>query len=706
MAKKIAIITWDAQTVRFYEKQIHTFFSGCAEIETYNVQDGSASRIRKADLYLVSTCAYGEYEDVYHYLPLGGEIVIIQVTITRESLHRLLAVKRGSRALLVNISQRMVTETMAFFNQIGVNNIEFEPYYPGAPIPADVRLAVTPGEGRYVPAGVTDILDIGPRILSVGTIIEVALKLRCDSVLEQEAFRDYTGVVVDNNYSFQCLFHRSAQLESLFEILQETLDVGIIGVDAEGVVFAFNKKAAYVTGLDREDVIGRRAEEVLPGIPFAVCFESRCEIPPRLVKMHNTHINLTVSPVVRRSNLIGAFATVQKFTDEEYKQHTLRVQLLNKGHTTKYGFADIIGQSPAIRRACELAAKMAASSASVLITGESGTGKELFAHAIHAASSRRDYPFVAINCASIPDSLLESELFGYEEGAFTGAKRGGKPGYFEFAHRGTLFLDEIEGMSQLLQLKLLRVIQEKEVLRVGGNKVISVDVRIIAATNENLRGMVRDGTFRKDLYYRLGVLPVELPPLRQRGNDVLLLFEHLKKQIGATFSLSASAREVLLGHNWEGNVRELRNCVEYLAYLDKALVEPQDMPPGISPSYKPQELSQPVYAPPLEQSGVFADPFAQTLSESGKSVLRQLEAGATDIKTCRFLLGELASLNKARRPSGRKSLADAACAAGFFLGEQEVRALLARMEVLGLVRVHMGRGGAKITPLGEELALR
>ena len=180
--------------------------------------------------------------------------------------------------------------------------------------------------------------------------------------------------------------------------------------------------------------------------------------------------------------------------------------------------------------------------------------------------------FVDINCAAMPENLLESELFGYEEGAFTGARKGGKPGLFEFAHGGTLFLDEVEGMSTALQCKLLRVLQEREIMRVGGNRIISVDVCIVAATNEDLERRVEEGSFRRDLYYRLNTLPVLIPPLREREGDLLLLIDHFRRNIGASFTLSPELERLLLAHQWRGNIRELRNVVEYFSYLGHSVV--------------------------------------------------------------------------------------------------------------------------------------
>ncbi len=687
MTKKVAVITWDAQSVALYAQQVCTFFEPFIEVSTYNVQDGSTSRIQKADLYIISTCAYEGYKDVEEYLPLGGEVVITQVTIHKESLHKLLEVPRNTTAMLVNINPRMATETMAYLNKIGVNNIDFVPCYPGIAEQPSCKLAVTPGERRYVPDHVEEIIDIGPRVLSPETIAEIALKLRLEHLLETQEYRSYADSVVNNDYTFRRVFNRSIQLQSLFEILQDILDVGVIGIDDQGFVFTFNQKAEYVTGLKSQEVLDRKASEMLPYIQFKECCSSKTKSSPRLIKIGDVDVNMTITPVVRQGILIGAFALVQRFSDAEYKQHQLRLQLLNKGHRTKYTFADIVGESPAIQKACSVAKRMAASNGSILITGESGTGKELFAHAIHAASRRANYPFVAINCAAIPDSLLESELFGYEDGAFTGAKKGGKMGYFEFAHKGTLFLDEIEGMSQLLQLKLLRVIQEKEVLRVGGNRVIHVDVRIVAASNQNLFEMVKRGEFRKDLYYRVAVLPVELPPLRQRGNDVLLLFHTIQEQIGSNFVLSGQAQQLFLQHPWEGNIRELGNCVEYLACLGKQQIQLDDLPPGMLVSHQPK-------------------PQPTQLTQQQSQLLHQyLQIAGSNREEYGFVLNALYRANQTNQRLGRKSLSTAAMEAGIPLSEQEVRSVLTRLEELGLLKVSRGRSGSKITKDGEQVLL-
>ncbi|MGI6424651.1 MAG: sigma-54 interaction domain-containing protein [Tepidanaerobacteraceae bacterium] len=250
----------------------------------------------------------------------------------------------------------------------------------------------------------------------------------------------------------------------------------------------------------------------------------------------------------------------------------MRRELYLKGHVAQHTFEDIITCSSIMEKAISEARQFAQAEAAVVITGETGTGKELFAQSIHNTSQRKGGHFVAVNCAAVPENLLESELFGYEEGAFTGARRGGKKGLFELAHDGTIFLDEIGELPLKLQARLLRVLQEKAVIRVGGDRVIPINVRIIAATHRNLEASVKNGTFRQDLYYRLNVLRLSLPPLRERKDDIPLLIDRLLEKICNKTAkkpplLSDAVLKIFCSYHWPGNVRELQNILERLVVL-------------------------------------------------------------------------------------------------------------------------------------------
>lgn len=244
----------------------------------------------------------------------------------------------------------------------------------------------------------------------------------------------------------------------------------------------------------------------------------------------------------------------------------------SRGHVAKYSFDDILGKSAKIKSAIEKARRFGSVDATVLIYGETGVGKEIFAHAIHNVSPRKDGPFIAVNCAAVPENLLESELFGYAEGAFTGAKKGGKKGVFEMANGGTIFLDEISEMSDKLQTRLLRVLQEYEIMPLGDARLISVDVRVIAATNSDLRGMVEKKLFRSDLYYRINVLTLVVPALRERREDIPILVDHFLQVSNKKFQKNIKGIEprgidLFYAHEWPGNTRELQNIMERLVIL-------------------------------------------------------------------------------------------------------------------------------------------
>ncbi|MDD4569812.1 MAG: sigma 54-interacting transcriptional regulator [Tepidanaerobacteraceae bacterium] len=259
-----------------------------------------------------------------------------------------------------------------------------------------------------------------------------------------------------------------------------------------------------------------------------------------------------------------------KNIDEEYRKHQK-----HRGHTAKYTFADIVYKSSAMNDLIEKAAKIAKTNSAILIIGESGTGKELLAQSIHNASNRKNAPFIAINCAALSETLLESELFGYEEGAFTGARKGGKKGLFEMADRGTIFLDEIGDAPLSIQTKLLRVLQEKEIMRISGEKVIPVDVRVIAATNKDLLDLIEKSSFRKDLYYRLNVLPLSVPPLRERKDDIVILLKLFLKKYAVRENIRMPKPDndiinILKKYPWPGNIRELENLAEYVTIISSA----------------------------------------------------------------------------------------------------------------------------------------
>ena len=343
---------------------------------------------------------------------------------------------------------------------------------------------------------------------------------------------------------------------------------GLLFVNREGRIGVDNG-AAQKMG-DGNPCCGRRLREVFPVLVRTferVVRTRRDETLDVLTLRRGRTVSVTITPVVSGTEVHGAVINLKDVSRIQELEGNIRARLCEKGLQSRHSFDDIVYESAVMRETVAAAKRFAAAGANVVIIGETGTGKELFAQSIHHASPRSCGPFVAVNCAALPESLLESELFGYVDGAFTGARKGGKMGLVEQAHRGTLFLDEISEIPMSLQSKLLRVLQEREVRRVGADAVIHVDVRIIAATNRSLAVQVREGTFRRDLLYRLDVLRLFLPPLRDRAGDVDLLFDRLRQQFAqennaGTLTLSLEARALLHAYPFAGNIRELRNLAE------------------------------------------------------------------------------------------------------------------------------------------------
>ncbi|HWQ08596.1 MAG TPA: sigma 54-interacting transcriptional regulator, partial [Holophaga sp.] len=437
-------------------------------------------------------------------------------------------------------------------------------------------VAVTAGERQHVPAFVKQVVDIGGRVMDAGTIIDIATGLGLERLLQERRFLDYFSTLRTNPDRVTVLFNRTNILEEQISSLLDYLDDGLLMVGHTGLVHAGNRRAREILGTDM-NVVGVRAADLFPGVPFARALKAGAGMGPTLVKLQGRDVSLKVVPIFKAGERLGALAIVNSFDAQEKVQQRLRSQLLGKGHRGRYSFEDILTQDPGLQEVKLAARRKAASDASVLISGETGTGKELFAHAIHNASPRKGWQFVTVNCAALPESLLESELFGYEEGAFTGARKGGKPGLFELAHKGTIFLDEIGEMDLGVQARLLRVLESREVMRIGGDRMIAVDIRIIAATNQDLWQRVEAGRFRKDLYYRLNVLPVQIPPLRARPGDIPFLLERLAQDGRARFEFTDEAHELLVHHAWPGNVRELKNLVDHLAILGSPVVEARDL---------------------------------------------------------------------------------------------------------------------------------
>ncbi|MCI7063334.1 MAG: sigma 54-interacting transcriptional regulator [Mitsuokella jalaludinii] len=479
--KHIALIALGEKTSYFCRDQLHRLLGNRINISNYYAEGNLPQRIKADFAIFTSRLAY---QKTHTHLSDGLPYMISRRSINYHEVDKLFELPAGTNVLLVNDCIQSANDTISLLQTLGIDHLNYYAYAPGMGDSKMAKVAVTPGESRFVPPSIEKIVDIKTRLLDITSLVEmlsrIGLLTYYADFLSAQYVRDIIQLI-DKNQRYK---NRAAQLE-----------------------------------------------------------QELCRL------------------------------------EASRSQKTSDVNL-----QAVYHFDDIIGSAPALQAAIHIAKRFADSDSTVLIQAQSGTGKELMAQSIHNASERADGPFVAVNFAAITETLLDSELFGYVEGAFTGASRHGAIGLFEQANHGTIFLDEIGDASLSFQVKLLRVLQEREIRRVGSTVPIHIDVRIIAATNQDLKVLIRQGRFREDLYYRLNVLPLTLPPLAERKEDIPVLVAAFLK----SFFLDMGASEmrdwikeilpVFHQYSWPGNIRELQNVVEYLANVCDGRPRPDDLP--------------------------------------------------------------------------------------------------------------------------------
>lgn len=415
-------------------------------------------------------------------------------------------------------------------------------------------------------------------------------------VVELAEREGLTGILVYSPHSIQQAIENAIEISQITQTeeartkrlntILSHINEGVVAVDPKEHIQSLNPAMESLLGITERDALGKRLSKIAPELSMNKTLgEGRAELQKIQRLGHKTIVTNRI-PIKTNGTLTGAVLTFQDAHTIEQADRSIRAQNSTWKLAAKYRLSNIICCSDAIQQAKNLSFQYAKTDSTILITGESGTGKELFAQGIHNASKRKNRPFVTINCAAIPESLLESELFGHEEGSFTGSRRGGRIGLFETAHTGTIFLDEIGDMPISLQTRLLRVLQEKEVVRLGGSETVPIDVHIIAATNKNLKDCIARSEFREDLYYRLNILHMHIPPIREHKEDIPGLMRHLLRE--ALHKIGSKRNEdTLLGfilphlqnYNWPGNVREMENISERLAvfYNDEDIMSPDSM---------------------------------------------------------------------------------------------------------------------------------
>lgn len=515
-------------------------------------------------------------------------------------------------------------------------------------------------------------------LMDRSTLIHIGFAMDLDDIIYPQDLLNKHKPCCSSDRVLSEIISRNNQFRSELGMINQIMDDAVIAVDIQGIVQIYSQKAKSMFLYSSDEVVGKTGFDLFKPLAFDYVLSNEKPLKDKLIEVNGKNLIVTVNLIYHGKKLYGAIAMIREFYEEEVKQHAFRKQIIDKGHKAKYRFEDLKGNSKALTDLKSVAERMSKSDSSVLIYGESGTGKELIAQAMHFTSCRSKYQFVALNCGALPESLLESELFGYEEGAFTGARKGGKPGLFELAHQGTIFLDEIGEMPINTQIRLLRVLQEREVMRIGSDRMIKIDVRVIAASNKNLKDLVKEGRFREDLYYRLCVLPLKVPALRDRTEDLKDLIQHFKDIHSSGFDFTDEALELLEYYHWPGNIRELRNYVEYWTNLGKTIITKVDLP----------------FLEDIE--------FASRKSNDARHVdfEKYIEYTHQPLGVSTFLLNSLHIGKNNNQRIGRKSLYTKCRESGYMLSEHEIRHLLLQMESFGYVEILKGRGGTVITPLG------
>lgn len=429
----------------------------------------------------------------------------------------------------------------------------------------DVQCDIAQEAQRYRDAGIAVCIgDSNAR--------QVARILGCRAVIISSRYRLLTAALVEARRIVDSIEEEKRRAQSIIT-MTDAVPEGVLAIDHRERITVFNRAAEEMFGIPREEALGRPVTAVVQRCRLPDLFRDTTVQMGQMLELPHARLVINRAAIMVDGRQVGAVATMQRMSTLQHVEQRIRRSLSDRGFTARYGLGDILCGSAPMREAVDRAREYAPYDSPVLILGESGVGKEMFSQGIHNAGLRREGPFVAINCAAIPASLIESELFGYEEGAFTGAGRKGRSGIFELAHNGTVFLDEIGDLPLRLQGRLLRVLQERQIMRIGGSKVLPVDIRIICATNRDLAALVEKGQFRRDLYYRINVLTLEIPSLRESGPEhVLLLADHFLRHYAERYgrpvpALTPEARALLTERRFSGNVRELMGLMERCVIL-------------------------------------------------------------------------------------------------------------------------------------------
>lgn len=603
------------------------------------------------------------------------------------NLEKLIMLPKGKQVLVVANPELISLETINNLIDLGINHLDYVCYNCNNTSDlTDIDTAISPGMIHLCPHQIKNKIDIGGRIISIKTFLNLLQELDLNIDYIDSFINLYLQKLMQISQKLVHINKQSELLRKEQETILNVIEEGIISVENKKIrsinpaaIKLLDIKAADFHNSEIGDVLGKFGKV---GIPI----DENDENPNNILLSYNDkNLICSKTPMHNSESAKEEFIyTIKEVSKIQILEQKVRQQLAKKGHVTKYTLDDIQGSSKKINEAKTKAKELAKNDLSILILGESGTGKELLTQAIHNESLRKNGPFLAINFAAIPESLVESELFGYEDGAFTGAKKGGKQGIFELAHGGTLFLDEIGDAPASIQARLLRVLQEHEIMRVGGSTIIPINIRVVAATNKDLKEKVANNQFRNDLYYRLNVLPIEIPPLRERKEDILIILDKFfKEKYQKKKIIKQEVIDILLKYDWPGNVRELLNVANYLHQITNERTEIliYDLPTYL-----------------LKETEINAN---KTNNPADMDYIKNKLVELGNLDEIYLLLEFLYSNNG--YCIGRSKIRKEMLKNNFYVSDDRIKKYLKSLQSLNIISVGTTRQGSRITAIGVEL---
>ena len=656
--KKILIISFGEHTGLSIKNQLHSIFNENLYIDNLNSSDDFDNNL-DYDLLIFSS---EEIKNIFQpKINKSKDYVVLKRVIRHECIDEILKIERGKEVLLVNDTEESCKEVIDQLKNQGVDHIKYYPYYPGIKEYKNLNIAITPGETHLVPREIKNIIDINSRKMDITSLIEVLNKLECIDTYSDIVSSCFYRDMINMSKKYINISQETIRLKDLLTNLLDNQKNGIIYTNDENEVLVLNEEALRLLNIEKKDILSKNIYSVFK------------ELKEDIVNIDNKEILVVKEKIKNNNTHSGNMIILNEVNHIHQIDDELRKKKKSKENQAKYTFEDMIGNCSSVRRNIKLAKKVAKSNSTVLIQGETGTGKEVLAQAIHNESERKDYPFVAINFAAIPENLIESELFGYEDGAFTGAKKGGKIGLFKKAHKGTIFLDEIGDAPLYLQSRLLRVLQEREITPVGSTETIPIDIRIIAATNKELLEEVKLKNFREDLYYRLNVMPMYSIPLRERKEDIRLLLEHYLFKVNKCCDLEEfftnDSIDLLENYEWPGNIRELVNIVEYVSTIkeDGRRIDIADLP--------------------------------KYIIEKNKNINKNIEIEKLKESLDKKEFWVLEKIYK-YQGIGRRTLSLMSMEEGLNIGEGKMRTIMSKLNNNGYIEINRGLKGTKILEKG------